>query len=389
MLNHNYSRRQESSVNALQCPVQISLDVHENSTRIYCIDLTTGEIKKDANIQGHYKNTFKHIQGLGKPNNTMIIYEAGCHGFSPYRFFTKKGYITKVIAPSSIPKRQNDQKTDRDDAIHNLYYHTSNLLRYVGVPRESDEDVRESLRFRQQKMWELCQEKQKIQSLVKRWGLKFTATKTYWTKAHYHWLHTVSLGPGTRKVLDCRLSKLQELKDQIIDLDRVLDTFMAENPNHDFMMKMYQTIVGIGRIGAMVLILEGCDLCRFNHPKAFMKYTGLIPGKCSSGSRDPSLHITKQGNKYIRTALIGAAKYYGDTRLLFSQKKKKKVPNELISFNDRCKKRLCARYHALRMKGKHTNVVRTAIARELCGFIWSLCNEELPLINKEELCWVA
>jgi transposase len=30
----------------------------------------------------------------------------------------------------------------------------------------------------------------------------------------------------------------------------------------------------------------------------------LIPGKRQSGGKDLSLHITKAGNKYLRTALV-------------------------------------------------------------------------------------
>ena len=120
MAGNSFPQRHKYSAGAEKHPIQISLDVHEDSTRIFALDMTTGEVKKDINVQGHYKKLMRHIQALGNPEEMMIIYEAGCHGFSPYRFFTKKHYACKVIAPSSIPRRSGDQKTDRDDAIHKV-----------------------------------------------------------------------------------------------------------------------------------------------------------------------------------------------------------------------------------------------------------------------------
>lgn len=365
-------------------PIQISLDIHDDSTRLFSVDMSTGSLKADSNIIGSYKQVSRAIHRFCSPNEAMIIYEAGPCGFAPFRYFAKKGYCVKVVAPSSIPQRGGDQKTDRNDAIHNLYYHTSGLLRYVTVPSYEDEDARECLRYRQQTVWSIGREKQKIQCMMKRHGQIFTLTKSSWTCKHYHWLRTIELGLGARSVLDGRLSTLVELEERLEELDENLNGIMENNPRYRRLMKYYQMLAGVGRVTAMTFIIEGGDFNRFGHPKAVMKFIGLIPGKRSSGRSDLALHITKAGNKYLRTAFVCAAKYYGDRRFL-RKKRLKDLPDEIKCFIEQYQNRLYSRYSHLRKKGKKANVAKVAIARELCGFVWSFVVNVLPMIKDTDI----
>ena len=116
-----------------------------------------------------------------------------------------------------------------------------------------------------------------------------------------------------------------------------------------------------------------------------MKYTGLIPGKYASGGKDPALKITKAGNKYLRTALVGIAKHYNDRRLLISKNKLSCYAEPLREFVMRCQERLYNRYKYLKAKGKHTNKARVALAREMCGYVWELINKVVPKLSEKEL----
>jgi len=42
--------------------------------------------------------------------------------------------------------------------------------------------------------------------------------------------------------------------------------------------------------------------------------------------------------------------------------------------------RLCKRYRRLQSRGKHTNVVVTAIAREMLAFMWAIA-KETPIVG--------
>jgi transposase len=67
---------------------------------------------------------------------------------------------------------------------------------------------------------------------------------------------------------------------------------------------------GIDFIAAVTLIAELGDLSRFAHPKALMKYLGLIPSEFSSGNTRRQGSITKAGNKHARRILVEAAWTY-------------------------------------------------------------------------------
>ena len=52
------------------------------------------------------------------------------------------------------------------------------------------------------------------------------------------------------------------------------------------------------------------------------------------------------------------------------RKKRQNLPAPIISIIQRAEKRCWTRYFAFISRGKHTNVAKVAVARELVGFIW-------------------
>ena len=372
-----------------QFPIVCSLDIHDSSSYMFTVNTQTGEILKDVNIVGSYKKVAKHLQKIGFKDSIMTILEAGPHGFAPYRYFTKIGYSVKIIAPSSIPRRNKKQKTDRQDAIDNLNYHFSGVLRYVSIPGEEDECARECLRARYHVVHQVTKEKQKIIALLKRQGVIYNLTKTNWTRTYYRWLKGVKLNTFVRQVIDMRLCRLESLERERDALWKSIDSYVTNHPEYVELKRYYGLISGIGPVGSVTLILEGRDLNRFGHPVALMNFTGLIPGKHQSGSKDPVMRITKAGNKYMRTVLVGAAKHYCDYRLLHSKKKLNTFPPLLREFLLRCRDRLCTRYKTLRAKGKHSNKVKVAVARELCGFLWEYITQIIPQFQQYQVAKVA
>jgi transposase len=55
------------------------------------------------------------------------------------------------------------------------------------------------------------------------------------------------------------------------------------------------------------------------------------------------------------------------------------VPKEVIDIAWKAQLRLCARFRKLCARGVNRNKVTVAIARELCGFIWSVGQIVKPL----------
>jgi transposase len=373
-------------LSAAQRPVIISLDVHDKNTYIYAVSLQSGEIIIDKNIFGNFKRIQRHLERAGiHPQDAMIIYEAGNSGYAPYRYFIRHHYDCRIIAPVSIPQnaKRRRKKTDRDDAINNWKYYTAGILRFVQVPTVEDEGMRDFMRNRIVQVGKVRKEKQKIIALTKRHGLEYTETKKNWTKKHRQWLTRVEMPSSIRLLLDMWLEQLRLAEQHLVQIEQRLDEIIASNPRYSYQMQWYQLMPGFGRVNAMLMLFEIRDVGRFGHPYAIMKYTGLIPGKRSSGDYDPVQHITKQGNQYVRYALVGASKAYGHERPLYTEKQLARFDEPVRDFLTKLQNRLYHRYRMLRANKKGANQARCAIARELCGFVWELMTKVVPLSNSE------
>ena len=122
------------------------------------------------------------------------------------------------------------------------------------------------------------------------------------------------------------------------------------------------------------------DLTRFDSPKQLMAYLGLVPSEHSSGSTTRRGGITKTGNGHVRRVLTEAAQTYShparESRSLVGRLDG--LPQEVRNIAWKAQVRLCGRFRRLIARGKNRNSVVTAIARELCAFMWAIACARLP-----------
>ena len=130
-------------------------------------------------------------------------------------------------------------------------------------------------------------------------------------------------------------------------------------------------------IVAATTIAEIGDLKRFKNPTELMSYLGLVPSEHSSGEKTRRGSITKSGNGHVRRVLVEAAWAYRlparVSRVLL--KRQEGLSKEVCEISWKAQVRLCSRYRRLWAKGKPKQVIVTAIARELCAFMWAIANE--------------
>lgn len=362
-------------------PYVFSLDVHTHSIYVYGINRKSGEVVLDTNLTGGLSSVIKRLRKIAAPASIAVIYEAGNTGFHPKRQLAAKGFVCEIIAPSSIPHRPKEQKTDRNDAITNLHFFLNGLLRTVWIPDEDDENIRDLLRHRYTIVCNVVRIKQRISAFLKRKGLTYTLTKSRWGKTHMRWLSTCILPEPARVMLDCFLAELQQ-KESLLEsvTDTLTNCFSGDKYRKSY--QLYRQLKGVGPVNAMTLCIELGDLNRFPHPKRLMNYIGIVPRKHSSGTHDPHLSITKQGNTHVRRAVVGIAKHYRDRRGLYTEQQLRTMPEPLQSFLRKSQKRLHSFYRRLvDQRQKHSMVARVAVARELCGFLWELMVKIKPQLN--------
>jgi transposase len=83
-----------------------------------------------------------------------------------------------------------------------------------------------------------------------------------------------------------------------------------------------QQVPGVGPVTSLTYILVLEDPHRFRRSRDVGAYLGLVPARRQSGDRDPQLHITRAGNRYLRSLLVECANYIVSSRARDSELKR-------------------------------------------------------------------
>ena len=101
-----------------------------------------------------------------------------------------------------------------------------------------------------------------------------------------------------------RTTRIATLLNRLQELDRHLAAVGEQHPQ----VALLRTIPGIGLLNATALVACVGDVRRFPSGRHFASYLGLTPREHSSGGRRRLGGISKQGDQYLRTLLIHAAR---------------------------------------------------------------------------------
>jgi len=142
-------------------------------------------------------------------------------------------------------------------------------------------------------------------------------------------------------------------------------------------VEAFQAMRGVSLINAVTLVAELGDIRRFDHPRELMGYLGLVPSEHSSGQSTRRGGITKTGNGHARRALIQGAWTYRHPARVGRQlrDRRERLPKAISEIGWNAQLRLCQRYRRMRARGKPAQVVITAIAREMAGFLWDIARQ--------------
>lgn len=138
---------------------------------------------------------------------------------------------------------------------------------------------------------------------------------------------------------------------------------------------------GVDRLAAVTLLAELDDLSRFARPSELMSYVGLVPSEHSSGEQRRQGGVTETGNAHARRMLIECAWAYRfpARKTATIQRRAERTPAVVQAISWKAQKRLCGRFQRLRARGVSAHKAVTAIARELCGFLWAVvCEVQRP-----------
>ena len=352
-----------------------------------------------------FDDLFSRIQSTSSDvSNIKVGLEAtGHYSYNLLGYLIDKGLPTYVINPlhtnlyrKSLSLRKT--KTDKVDArtIAMMLMSDVNLKSYSDTSYHNEE-LKSLTRYRFDKIQERAQLKQSVSRLV---TILFPELEKLVPTLHIASVYALlSELPSAGKIASCHLTHLTKLlenaskgrysRKKAIEIREAARTSIGSNMpakslelRHtlrligeldseiteieseikrimDQISSPILTIPGIGyRMGAMILAEIG-DFSRFDSPDKILAYAGVSPSTYQSGQLESSYsHMEKRGSRYLRFALINAAKYVCHWDETFGAYLQKKIS-----------------------EGKHYNVAITHATKKLVRLIYAMEKSGKPYIK--------
>jgi transposase len=117
---------------------------------------------------------------------------------------------------------------------------------------------------------------------------------------------TGGLSTGLRDALEPLLREIESLNDRIQEYDRRIERMAKVTYPEASLLKQ---VKGVGDLIATTYVLTREDPHRFRKSRDAGCFVGLQPGRRNSGDSEPQMHISKEGDEYLRTLLVQGAHY--------------------------------------------------------------------------------
>ena len=360
-------------------PLFVGLDVHKETISVaYAAGGTAEPPHFVGQIGTRQCDMDKLVRRLHTRSSRLVFaYEAGPSGYVLHRHLTDKGLDCRVVAPSLIPKKPGDRvKNDRRDAVELARLLRSGDLTGVYVPSVDDEAIRDVCRARDATRITLKAAKLRLKAFLLRLGFNYVG-RADWNDAHRRYLAQVVCPTPAQQIVF--QESLRAVDEQVERLARLEDQLRELAPSWRLypVVEALQALRGVQWIVALIVVAELGDLTRFDNPRQLAAFVGLTPSEYSTGSSRRQGGITKTGNPRARRVLVEGAWAYRYPAKISAhiQRRIDKLPKVAQDIGWKAQLRLCKRYRRLIGRGKHANIVTTAIARELLAFMWAIAKE--------------
>jgi transposase len=357
----------------MQSTTIIAFDQHA-ATTVAAVLLPSQRTPALHALSSDSRTILRFVERVHGPGALACCYEAGPCGFELQRALTARGIRCEVIAPALIPRRAGDRvKTDRRDAGQLAVLYRAGALTAIHIPTAEEEAARDLLRCREDIKADLLRARHRLSKFLLRHGRRFTGTKKPWSKRHATWLreHTWPL-PALDHTHRACLRAVDEALARLRSVEDDLRTLLALEPLRPRVERL-RCFRGMDDLTALTIAAEVGDPRRFASAPRAMAFVGLVPSEHSSGTKRARGAITKTGNAHLRRVLVEAAWHYRHRPFVGAalRRRQQGAPAAIVAQAWTAQQRLHRRYHRLAARGKPTQHVITAVARELTGFVWA------------------
>jgi transposase len=295
------STMQTSEENILNGQLTIGLDLGDRFSS-YCILDEVGKILREQKVPTtpeEMKQTF------GRMVRSRIAMETGTHSPWVSRLLTGLGH--EVIVAHAQRVRlivKSRRKDDRLDArtLARLARIDPELLSPVQHRSAEAQIHLTEIRARAGLVSARTALVNAARGLVKSYGERLRKCGTQQFRQEI----TSGLSTGLREALEPLVREVESLNERIKEYERRIERMAKETYPE---VELLKQVKGVGDLIALAYVLTIEDPHRFRKSRDAGCFVGLQPGRRDSGESAPQMHISKEGDEYLRKLLVQGAHY--------------------------------------------------------------------------------
>jgi len=284
----------------MQDSITVGIDMGDKKHNICIIDADSEIVKRStvSNTSTAIRKYFKKISPC------LVVMEAGTHSRWVSQIISELGHDVLVGNPRKLRAIwDSNAKTDDRDAemLARIGRFDRNLLypiHHRGNEAQADLAVIKSRDMLVKVRASLVQH---ARGLVKSCGGRIPKCST----ASFHKRLRDEMPEELRPALTPILESIENVTEQIKMCDYRLKELVQKYPETEILLE----IPGVGPVTSLAFILTLESPERFKKSRDVGAYVGLTPKRDQSGKTDKQLGITKAGDTYLRTLLVGCAQY--------------------------------------------------------------------------------
>ena len=352
--------------------VTVGLDVHARSIRFAAI--RADELLEERTLPYDERAVER---ALRRWPGVRCCYEAGPTGFGLYRHLRERGIDCRVVAPGLVPQRPGDRvKTDPRDARKLARLLAGGLLEPIHVPSPELEAARDLVRAREDARLDRMRDRHRLSKFCLRQGRRLPWRS--WGVARRKWLSEQRFSfPAQQHAFETYLHALELVDARIAQLELGIRETAAHGPWRELVARL-RCLRGVDTLTALALVAEIGDFSRFRTAEEFMAFVGLVPSERSSGEQRRQGSITKVGNAHVRRLLVESAWHAHRRPTVGYELARRQRGQEAVVVERawRCQQRLHRRWQRMAARGKPSQKIVVACARELAGFVWAIATDQ-------------
>ena len=281
--------------------VTIGLDLGDRSSN-YCVLNATGDIL----LEDKLPTTSQAMKQLfGRMLRSRIAMETGTHSPWVSRLLTELGH--EVIVAHAQKVRLIVKSRKKDDRID-----ARTLARLARIDPQLLSPVRHRSAEAQIHLTEIRARAELVRARTALVNAARGSVKSYGERLRKCGTPQVGLdlamglSAELRAALEPLLREIESLNEHIKEYDRRIEK-MAKDTYPE--VELLKQVKGVGDLIALGYFLTIEDPHRFKKSRDVGCFVGLQPGRRNSGESEPQMHITKEGDRYLRTLLVQGAHY--------------------------------------------------------------------------------